>query len=149
VTEYRYRQQRHTAPFSIEVEYCTKREIDEQLQELLIDYREWWRPGLLDGRSESGDELHDIEKKSKCALDTIQNIFGEIPQTDPHRLKDFSDGAFASIYCDLSTLACDLKWPAGAENGTWATTALDVKECQKKVEIFKEKGLWPLTNIIR
>ena len=41
VTEYRYRQPRHnTTPFTIEVEYCTKEEIDEQLQELLISYRD-------------------------------------------------------------------------------------------------------------
>ena len=72
VTDYRYRQPRHnTTPFTIEVEYCTKEEIDEQLQELLIGYRDRWRVGLEQELSDSDKDFQAIEKRPEVTLETL------------------------------------------------------------------------------
>ncbi len=149
VTEYRYRLRQHSVPYTIEVEYCTDTEIDEQLQELLVSYRDRWRPGLEQELDESEKEFQNIEKRSEVALATLESIFGQVPEIDSQRLRDFTDGAFEGLHEDLKFLARGLRWPDGAENGRWATTAVDAEECQEKVGIFMENGLWPLTNIVR
>ena len=98
---------------------------------------------------ESEKEFQNIEKRSEIALATLESIFGQVPEVDPQRLRDFTDGALEGLHADLKFLARGLRWPDGAENGRWATTAVDAQECQEKVGIFMENGLWPLTNIVR
>lgn len=148
VTEYRYRTTQHTAPFTIEVEYCTETEIDDQIYESLISYRDLWRPGIEE-EIISAQEFSIIEKKSGEAISILQSIFGDIEHLEPRRLQDFSQGALEKTYVELKALAKNLRWPDGAENGKWSSTAGDDRECQGKVGLFKEDGLWPLTNVVR
>ena len=153
VTEYRRRTPLHTAPFTIEVEYASQADIDEQLRELLFAYQELWAPGVdrlaeSENNSET-EEYKAIEDRSNAALNTLQSIFPDAEDINSEYLKDRSDGAFDRILQVLWRYARKLRWPAGAQDGKWSTTAQDAEGCQKQVDIFMENGLWPLTNVVR
>ncbi len=153
VTEYRKRTPEHLEPFTIEVEYANPEEIKEQLHELLFSYRHIYTPGLQEELSESDDEYRNIERKSEVALSTLQSIFPDCPETGENHLRGTwggtSDKTFEETESRLQSLAQDLRWPAGAENGRWLSTANDAAECHEQVAQFMENGLWPLTNIVR
>ncbi|KAL8884624.1 MAG: hypothetical protein Q9215_007377 [Flavoplaca cf. flavocitrina] len=149
VTEYHRRSLRHEAPFTIEVEYCNEAEINEQLHELLVSYRELYQPGI-EKELENNEQLYqEIEKKSTVAASTLQSIFPDHPEATPIRMKDQSDGAFEQILENLKRLASLIEWPADAKNGRWTATAASAAECHDKVAYFMKKGLWPLTNVVR
>ena len=149
VTEYHRRSLRHEAPFTIEVEYCNEAEIDEQLHELLVSYRELYQPGI-EKELENNEQLYqEIGKKSTVAASTLQSIFPDHPEATPNRMKDQSDGAFEQILENLKRLASLIEWPADAKNGRWTATAASAAECHDKVAYFMKKGLWPLTNVVR
>ncbi|KAL8977326.1 MAG: hypothetical protein Q9205_006849, partial [Flavoplaca limonia] len=149
VTEYHRRSLRHEAPFTIEVEYCNEAEINEQLHELLVSYRELYQPGI-EKELENNEQLYqEIEKKSTVAASTLQSIFPDHPEATPIRMKDQSDGAFEQILENLKRLAALIEWPADAKNGRWTATAASAAECHDKVAYFMKKGLWPLTNVVR
>ncbi|KAL8868691.1 MAG: hypothetical protein Q9174_004824, partial [Haloplaca sp. 1 TL-2023] len=149
VTEYHRRSYQHDAPFTIEVEYCNAAEINEQLHELLISYRELYQPGI-EKELENNEQLYQkIEKKSSVAASTLQSIFPNHPGVTPNRMKDQTEGAFERIFEDLKRLASLLEWPRDAVNGRWTSTAGNAAECHDKVDMFMKKGLWPLTNVVR
>ncbi|KAL8649989.1 MAG: hypothetical protein Q9226_005335 [Calogaya cf. arnoldii] len=149
VTEYHRRSSQQTAPFTIEVEYCNETEIDEQLYELLVSYRELYQPGL-EKELENNESLYrEIETKSTVAASTLQSIFPNRPEVAPRQLKDQGKGVFERILRDLKRLASFIEWPSDAVNGRWTATATSSSECHEKVAYFMEKGLWPLTNIVR
>ena len=149
VTEYHRRSYRHEAPFTIEVEYCNEAEINEQLHELLVSYRELYQPGI-ENELENNEQLYqEIEKKSTVAASTLQSIFPDHPEVTPNQMKDQSEGAFERILQDLRRLASLIEWPKDAVNGRWTATAANASECHDKVAYFMRKGLWPLTNVVR
>ncbi|KAL8773729.1 MAG: hypothetical protein Q9209_001497 [Squamulea sp. 1 TL-2023] len=149
VTEYHRRSSQHAAPFTIEVEYCNQAEIDDQLHELLVSYRELYQPGL-GSELENNEHLYrEIEKKSGVAASTLQSIFPDQPEVAPAHLKDEGEGAFDRILNDLKRLASRIKWPSDAANGRWTATASSATECHDKVAFFMQQGLWPLTNVVR
>ncbi|KAL8749362.1 MAG: hypothetical protein Q9199_007731 [Rusavskia elegans] len=149
VTEYHRRSSQHAAPFTIEVEYCNETEIDEQLHELLVSYRELYQPGL-EKELENNEALYrEIETKSTVAASTLQSIFPDHPEVAPTQLREQGEGAFERILHDLKRLASLIQWPSDAADGKWTATASSPSECHDKVAYFMEKGLWPLTNIVR
>lgn len=149
VTEYHRRSSQHAAPFTIEVEYCNETEIDEQLHELLVSYRELYQPGLEKELENNEGLYREIETKSTVAASTLQSIFPDHPEVAPTQLRDQGEGAFERILHDLKRLASLIQWPSDAANGKWTATATSPSECHDKVAYFMEKGLWPLTNIVR
>ncbi|KAL8846664.1 MAG: hypothetical protein Q9221_008271 [Calogaya cf. arnoldii] len=149
VTEYHRRSSQHTAPFTLEVEYCNETEIEEQLHELLVSYRELYQPGLEEALENDPSVYREIEKKSAVAASTLQSIFPDHPEVAPHQLRDQSEGAFERILDELKRLASRIQWPTDAVNGRWTATATTSSECHEKVAYFMEKGLWPLTNMVR
>ncbi|KAL8905916.1 MAG: hypothetical protein Q9171_006480 [Xanthocarpia ochracea] len=150
VTEYHRRSRQHTAPFTIEVEYCDEAEIDEQLHELLVSYRELYQPGLEKELEEDDPQLlREIKTKSGVAASTLQSIFPDQPEVAPAHLRDEGEGAFERILNGLKRLASLIEWPSDAANGRWTATATSAMECHDKVAYFMREGLWPLTNIVR
>ncbi|KAL8724298.1 MAG: hypothetical protein Q9166_008029 [cf. Caloplaca sp. 2 TL-2023] len=149
VTEYHRRSALHTRPFTIEVEYCSEAEINEQLHELLFSYRELYEPGLARFFELNEQQHFEVGKKSELALSTLQSIFAGHPEVTPSYLKEQSEGAFERILGELRRLAALIEWPPGAANGSWMATAASSDECHDKVAYFMQQGLWPLTNIVR
>ena len=147
VTEYRKRTPNHPDNFTIEVEFANPEEINEQIHELLFSFRELYRERL---EEETADDVYQgIEKRSEIALNTLQSIFPNRPETDAEYLKGTDGHTFEQIESGLRILAGDLGWPEGSINGKWTSTAVTAKECHEKVARFMENGLWPLTNIVR
>lgn len=136
-------------PFTIEAEYCNKDEIDDQLQELLVSYRELYQPGLGKELEDNEQQYREIERKSEIAFSTLQSIFPDCPKVTSEKLQGNGDGAFKRILDRLRRLAKKIQWPSGAADGKWTATAASSAECHEKVAYFMQNGLWPLTNIVR
>lgn len=149
VTEYRRRSPRHTEPFTIEVEFSTTEEMEEQLEELLFSYRQPYQQGLQAELGDSSLEYQSLERQSEVALATLQSIFPGREETSPVYLQDTLDGAFCRILDTLKQLASELRWPPGAVDGKWVSTAKTAIECNEKVGLFMQEGLWPLTEVVR
>ena len=133
--------------FTIEVEFASPEEINEQIHELLFNFRELYREGV---KGESADDIYqEIEKHSEIAFNTLQSIFPNKPETEIGHLKGIEGATLEEIEDGLRRLAQGLQWPEGSVNGKWTSTAANAKECHDKVALFMENGLWPLTNIVR
>ncbi|KAL8782106.1 MAG: hypothetical protein Q9213_005676 [Squamulea squamosa] len=137
VTEYHRRSSQHAAPFTIEVEYCNEAEIDDQLHELLVSYRELYQPGL-ERELENNEHLYsEIEKKSGVAASTLQSIFPDQPEVAPAHLRDDGEGAFDRILNDLKRLASRIEWPSDAANGRWTATASSATDIYLSAQVLK------------
>ncbi len=110
-------------------------------------------PGLQDELSESDDKFRAIERESEIAMLTLQSIFPGRREAEPGYLRGEWGGTsnltYEEIEAKLQSLADGLRWPEGASNGKWLSTAADATECHEKVAKFMEDGLWPLTNVVR
>lgn len=146
VTEYRHRSKSHNSAFTIEIEYLNKTEINEQLHELLWSYRQ---PFTVKGEDIDQDDYAKMESESKVALDTLEGIFGNRAETNAKYLQDPADDAFDSILKQLTSIASSLKWPEGAHDGKWTSTAENAGECQEKTGTFMKGDLWPFIKIVR
>ncbi|KAI4126304.1 MAG: hypothetical protein LQ338_003813 [Usnochroma carphineum] len=105
VTEYHRRSPWHTAPFTIEAEYCDQEEINNQLHELLTSYRELYQPGL-DKELEDNEQLYrEIRRKSEVAFVTLQSNFPDHPELTHSYLRDEAAGAFERILENLKRFA--------------------------------------------
>ncbi|KAL8950134.1 MAG: hypothetical protein Q9222_003811 [Ikaeria aurantiellina] len=149
VTEYHRRMPQHTAPYTVEVEYCSQEETEDQLHELLYSYRELYQPGLQNDLKQHPELYDEIEKKSEVALSTLQSIFPESPEVTPAHLQSEEEDAFRRILDELKGLAKSISWPAGAVDGKWHATASNTAACHDQVALFMRQGLWPLTNVVR
>lgn len=114
-----------------------------------MSYRQPYQQGLLAKLGELSAEYQRLESQSEVALATLQSIFPDRKETSPIYLQDTLDGAFRRILDTLKQLASELRWPPGAVDGKWVSTAKTAIECNKKVDLFKQEGLWPLTEVVR
>ncbi len=110
-------------------------------------------PGLKDELNESDDDFRAIERESEIAMSTLQSIFPDRLEAEPKYLRG-KWGGTSNLTCEeieaeLQSLAEGLRWPEGAADGKWLSTAADAMECHEKVAKFMEDGLWPLTNVVR
>ncbi|MCJ1266316.1 hypothetical protein MMC22_006199, partial [Lobaria immixta] len=123
--------------------------MEEQLEELLFSYRQPYQQGLQAELADSPSEYQSLERQSEVALATLQSIFPGREETSPVYLQDTLDGAFCRILDTLKQLASELRWPPGAVDGKWVSTAKTAIECNEKVGLFMQEGLWPLTEVVR
>ncbi|KAI4118167.1 MAG: hypothetical protein LQ345_001717 [Seirophora villosa] len=130
--KYRHRSAQHTAPFTVEAEYCDQDEFDNQLLELLVSYRELHQPGLAKELEAKEQQYREIERKSEVAFSTLQSIFPDRAEVTNENLLDDGDGAFERIFDSLRRLAKKIEWPVGAADGKWAATAASSAECHDK-----------------
>ena len=146
VTEYRHRTNRHTEPYTIEVEYMNDAEISDQISELLYSYRELYIEGTEEAASAA--EYKDYQSRSELAWHTLEAAFGHRKELTPEYLQDKSEGAVDRIFKQLKTWASEFDWP-GDRKGVWISSASVAKECSKKASIFAKASLWPFTKVIR
>ena len=137
------------AAYTIEADYCTDTEIEEQLRELLFDYHvpfemELSGQGLMDN-----PDYDDAKRKSDIALATLQDMFPGADEVQPGYLREQYPGTEDHVFESLRGLARDIQWPEDAADGKWCSTAEDTEECREKVALFMERGLWPFTNVVR
>ncbi|CAD6572450.1 MAG: hypothetical protein ASARMPRED_005340 [Alectoria sarmentosa] len=116
VTEYRKRTPNRTDN-TLEVEFANPEEINEQIHELLFSFREVYRKGLEEATAD--DVYQGIEKRSEIALNTLQSIFSNRPETDAEYPKGTDGHTFEQIESGLRSLAGDLGSPEGSIYGKW------------------------------
>ncbi|KAI9807921.1 MAG: hypothetical protein M1825_005227 [Sarcosagium campestre] len=150
VTEYRPRTQAQKENFTIEVDFMTQAEIDEQLEDLLSSHR---YPYFCEHDRNSAEQKAKIEEKSKLAWSSLDAAFGDRADLTESFLQDDADGAFDRILERLKDWSDDIEWPGqgeeGSSEGTWLSTANTAEECQQKTSAFMKDRLWPFTKVVR
>ncbi|EXJ86047.1 hypothetical protein A1O1_06416 [Capronia coronata CBS 617.96] len=158
VTEYRLKTQEQQAPITIEVEYLSKQEIEQHLEELTWSYRNLFlvkqanEAGSLrdeQGRQTLSDKDYErIEREAEHAWSALEAAFGHHAGFGREMLTDRSQDV-PSIVAKLARWSQELEWPEGDQEGFWTTTATDADECCEKTSIFMNNRFWPFTKIIR
>jgi hypothetical protein len=148
VTEYRHKTKDHTAPITIEVEYLTNAEIEEQIKELLWKYRQIFLPGVREDEVNARDYVR-YERESEQAWSALEAAFDHRSEFSAQNLQDMTEGALESMTQKLIDWSKELQWPDGGENGRWVSTASNAEECCEKTNMFMQDQFWPFTKIIR
>ena len=121
-------------------------EIEQELHELLFNFRDLYRPGLTEELEGRDQEYREIERKSDLALATLESIFPGKPEIS----KDYLLGlSVETIEQQLQVLARQLPWPEGSNRGRWSSGAKNPIACHAQVAEFMQNGLWPLTYVVR
>ncbi|TGO79010.1 hypothetical protein BELL_0046g00100 [Botrytis elliptica] len=150
VTEYRQRKNSALEPFSIEVEYLSKPERQEMVEELLWSYRQLFFPDSdNEGNALDSDEQQRIERESAVAWSALEAVFSKQEGFDVNFVSDKSKGAFEKIKSQLLEWMHKIDFPADDESGLWTAIAHTSDECQELTSVFMEDKLWPFTKIIR
>ena len=156
VTEYRKREAHQTAAFTIRVNCSMKQHIEEQIDDLLFEFRAPHEPGILERLQQDSDEFRDIERKSEVAFSTIDSLLGKYGEITRDFLLDTSSwdtdtskGSVEDIKTCLHGFAESIEWPQGTEGGQWEETAASPRECRQKVAQFMDNGFWPLIDTVK
>ncbi|KAF7956008.1 hypothetical protein EAE96_004929 [Botrytis aclada] len=150
VTEYRQRKKSTLKPFSIEVEYLSKPERQEMVEELLWSYRQLFFPDSdNEGNALDSDEQERIERESAVAWSALEALFSQQEKFNVSFVSDKSEGAFERIKSQLLEWMQKINFPADDESGLWTASAHTSDECQELTSVFMEDKLWPFTKIIR
>ncbi|TGO22762.1 hypothetical protein BPAE_0156g00090 [Botrytis paeoniae] len=150
VTEYRQKKNSTLEPFSIEVEYLSKPERQEMVEELLWSYRQLFFPDSdNEGNALDFDEQQRIERESAVAWSALKALFSQQEEFDVSFLSDKSKGSFERIKSKLLEWMQKIEFPADDESGLWTASAHNSDECQELTSVFMEDKLWPFTKIIR
>jgi hypothetical protein len=156
-TEYRYRQEHQDSNFVIKAECFNESEIDENLQELLDDYR---KPYIRAANDLTPTEFEAAENKSHAAKQILEAAFGTTelgfdeennrqPAFDPETAKDESEGAYERILGQIRQWGRALQWPTDMQDGKWEARAETAEEVRELVEPFTQRGLWVFVRITR
>lgn len=141
-TEYRY-QPAHDAPKFTVAAYClAAEEIDENLGELLEDFR---KPYLISQNELTAEEFKGAEERSEAAKTIFETAFGRFGDFRLEKL-EYEPGGYERAFECLKRWARQLNWPAGTHNGRWEASANTEARCQQKTEPFLNLGLWPFVK---
>ncbi|KAH8703638.1 hypothetical protein BGW36DRAFT_287095 [Talaromyces proteolyticus] len=148
VTEYRQQKEGQIVPILIEVEYLPQDQIEDQVRELVWNYRQLYHPDI-ESPEVSAEDYARVQRESETAWSALQAAFGHHPEFNQNVLSDQSDGASESVTNRLIEWAREIAWPQGGNDGRWTSTAQDAEECCEKTDQFMKDRLWPFTKIIR
>jgi hypothetical protein len=141
-TEYRY-QSAHDAPKFTVTAYCLNaEEIDENLGELLEDFR---KPYIIHNTELTVEEFKAAEDRSDAAKTIFETAFGRI---DDFRIEEvaYEEGGYEQTFECLKKWARQLKWPTGTHDGKWEASAKTEDKLQRKMAPFFSLGLWPFVK---
>ena len=147
VTEYHSRTSRHTAPFTVEAEHLTIDEIKGTIDELVVDFAQFYHPEMKEDNV-SAKDFRASEHKSKVAEDTIKAAFDDHP-TLVALLEDRSDEWHARLREELTKWSEDFEWPESESASLWTATAITSEECREAVGGWMEDKLWPFIKVVR
>ena len=142
ITEYRYQPERDGPNYSIIASCLNNASIDENLGELLEDFR---KPYLVGPDELTATEFEAAEDRSEAARTIFETAFGKM-QGFSLELVTYEEGGYDAAFQVLKGWACQLEWPAEIQNGQWQATADNEEECQAKTEPFLNLGLWPFVQ---
>ena len=135
-TEYRY-QPAHDAPRFTITAYClNQEEMEENLGELLDEFR---KPYLI-GQSElTAEEFRAAENRSEAARTIFLTAFGSFDDFCIEEV-EHDEGGYQRAFECLKRWARQLKWPIDTHNGRWEASANTEEVCKAKTEPFLSLG---------
>ncbi|KAJ5788562.1 hypothetical protein N7457_003552 [Penicillium paradoxum] len=157
VTEFRHTDDNHTGPFRIEAEYMNKEEMTELIDELLVNFRQFYVSSIF-------RELKTTEEQQNCrdaaakAWESLQSLFKDQPELTIEFLSDETDGARSDTLAQLEQWASAglAHRQGGSDALEYSATAGDIEECQSTLDQLaadsSEAGgpaLWPFIKLIR
>lgn len=148
VTEYRYREPRHTAPITIEVEYLDREGIEEMITELLWSYRSLYHPDF-ESPTTSAEEYERVQRESSEAWSALEAAFGHQSELKEHRFRDQSPGSSERLQRQLIAWSQDIQWPSGSSGGRYTDAVQTAQDCCRSTAIFMSDRYWPFTKVIR
>lgn len=141
-TEYRYQPAQEAPRFTVTAYCLNSEEIDENLRELLEDFR---KPYLINRDELTAEEFRAAEDRSEAAKTIFQTAFVHFDDFSIEKVK-YEEGGFENAFECLKTWARQLKWPDSTYNGKWEASANTERECQRKTTPFLTLGLWPFVK---
>ena len=148
MTEYRQKEEHHTAPITIEAEYLSSTGIEDLVRELLWSYRQLYLP-LVESNETTEQDYAKYQRESDYAWSALSAAFNHQSQFTKEFLRDMSDGSADRIADQLIQWTREIEWPTGTQVGFWTSTAETADECCEKTKVFMHDRLWPFTKIIR
>ncbi len=142
VTEYRYQRERDDPKYTIVASCLNIDSIDENLGELLEDFR---KPYLIKPDELTATEFEAAEDRSEAARTIFETAFGKMKGFSLD-LVTYEEGGYDAAFQVLKGWARQLAWPAETQNGQWQATADSEEECQAKTKPFINLGLWPFVQ---
>lgn len=157
VTEFRHTDEAHTGPFTIEAEFMTTVEMKELLEELLLNFRQFYVPSAY-------RELQGEEARQQCrdaaerAWETFQSLFRSQPRLTMDFLSEDRDEAYDEILYELERWAYAglTHRPGGTDALDYSAVAGDLRECKDLLDTLTadhqgdgNPALWPFVKLIR
>ncbi|KAJ5692624.1 hypothetical protein N7462_002047 [Penicillium macrosclerotiorum] len=137
VTEFRHTDDAHTGPFTVEAEFMTTVEMKELLEELLLNFRQFYV-------SSAYRELQGEEARRQCrdaaerAWETFQSLFRSQPRLTMDFLSEDKDGAYEAILYELERWAYAglTHRPGGNDALDYSAIAGDLRECKELLDML-------------
>ena len=146
MTEYHQKQDRHSAPITIEVECMTQSEIEDFMSELLWSYRQ---PYLSQSpNTPTKDKVRSIRESSQ-AWSVLKAAFGHHGEISEERLQDMSPFSLGRLTAQLWDWSREIEWPEGVTGGQWTSTAESELDCMKETWRFRNNQMMHFTKAMR
>ncbi|KAJ5161426.1 hypothetical protein N7492_006818 [Penicillium capsulatum] len=156
VTEFRAIDDNHSGPFSIEAEFMTTQEMRELIEELLVNFRQFYVASAY--HELEGPDQQDCRSSADRAWETFQSLFKGQPSLTIKFLSDDTTNAYPRILEQLERWAYIglARRPGGPDALEHSVIAGDLKECADCLDFLaadsKEDNtpaLWPFVKLIR
>jgi hypothetical protein len=157
VTEFRHTDDAHTGPFTIEAEFMTTVEMKELLEELLLNFRQFYVPSAY--RELVGDEARrQCRDAAERAWETFQSLFSSQPRLTMEFLSEDRDEAHDKILYELERWAYAglTHRPGGTDALDYSAIAGDLRECKEQLDMLtadhqrgSHPAFWPFIKLIR
>lgn len=157
MTEFRYIDDSHPHPFTIEADFMNPEEIRELLEELLRSFRLFHVDSLF-REIESVVEKEKIRERAGRAWETLHSLFGEYEELSNDFLGNEQDGAEESIISTLERWSWGeiARRPGGPNSLRYSVVSDGLEECKDNIDrLTASKStrdtpvLWPFTKVIR
>ncbi|KAJ5657468.1 uncharacterized protein N7484_001117 [Penicillium longicatenatum] len=157
VTEFRYVDDSHPGPYTIEALFMSPTEITELLEELLRSFRVYCCQSSFSELS-SIEEQEKLRNASSRAEETLESLFQSQPGWNREFLADETEGAEAVILAQLKEWAhnaVSLR-PGGQDSLVYTVTAKNLQRCTIELDYLAadchedgQPALWPFIRLIR
>ncbi|KAK2743243.1 hypothetical protein FQN57_004932 [Myotisia sp. PD_48] len=145
VTEYRYPRPEHGTGRALEVEYLHGLELDQELAQLLDDYRAPFSPSALSSEV-SADEMVELERNSEAARLSLEQSLSRHADRDIELLK--SDSYEHALSC-VKRWARMIEWPDDVSHGRYSATARDFPHLRQLLDTYVPDSLLAFVKTVR
>ncbi|KAK2732662.1 hypothetical protein FQN57_002583 [Myotisia sp. PD_48] len=148
VTEYRYPRDEHISDRALEIEYLHGADLDQELIQLLADYREPFAPHCS-RKDIPAEEYAELERKSDSAKISLTQAFSMHVDWDIEKLKGFESDSYEQALTCLRRWARLIEWPEGVHEGRYSATAKDIQHQKILIDRCVSNSIWAFIKIVR